>query len=253
MTMPPRRPPHAQIDWRPTPMVTRLLIANVVLWVGFSALIFWIEFGFAYEAHKQLRLTPFEAATGHVYQVFSYMWLHDLNDASHLIFNMLGLYFLGPTLERRWGGRSFLRYYLLAGVFAGIFTVVAGLIFQETFGHTPVLGASGAVLALLAAYSLVMPRMRLLLMFVIPVQARWLIPIAIAIDSLMFFGSSASRVAFHTHLGGILAAWLLIRGYWRPSLALDTLRLWRLERRKRRTRSQLKVIKGGKDGRKDLH
>ena len=99
-------------------------------------------------------------------------------------------------------------------------------------------------MAILAAFSLVMPEATLLLFFVLPIQARWILWIAVIIDTMAFV--SGSPVAWHTHMGGVLAAWLLITGNWRPRLALDRLRLKLMGRRRRRG-PDLTVLPGGRD------
>jgi len=100
-------------------------------------------------------------------------------------------------------------------------------------------------MAILAAFSIVMPNVTILLFFVIPVQARWIVWIAVGIDLMMFLTSpGGGGLAIHTHLGGVLAAWLLITGNWRPALLRDRLHLFTIRSRRG---PKLKVVKGGRD------
>ncbi|MDP6943217.1 MAG: hypothetical protein QF464_03625, partial [Myxococcota bacterium] len=79
-----------------------------------------------------------------------------------------------------------------------IFSAVVGLVAPDLFGGR-VLGVSGAVMAILAAFSIVMPNATILLFFVIPIQARWIIWMAVGIDAMMFLTSpQGSGLAFHT-------------------------------------------------------
>lgn len=241
--------PRARFNWRPTPVVLRLIIVNVGIWLLFSVLVHFLEQPWAWALHHDhLALDAHNYFTSfELWQVFTYMWLHDLLAASHIIFNMLGLYFLGPPLERRWGGRHFLRFYVLTGTIAGIFSLLAGHVLPATFGIDVVIGASGAVLGLVAAFSIVIPNTTLLLFFVVPLRAKYVVWIVLAIDTVVFLSATTSDVAYQTHVGGVIAAWLLITGNWRPRLAFDRLRLLRLKLKRRQARARFNVIKGGKD------
>ena len=238
------------MDLRPTPMVLKLLVANVAIWLLFGVLVNLAGQTWAAElVRDQLTLRPDAAVFEFkIWQLVTYSWLHDLGAGSHLLLNMLFLFLIGPALERRWGSRSFLNFYLLAGVIAGVVTCVAGLLLPGLFG-AGVVGASGAIMAVFAAFSFVMPNATILLMFIFPIQARWVIWIVVGIDTVMFVSGGAhggSGVAWHTHMGGVLAAWLLVSGMWRPRLLLDRLRLARLARR-RQAGPDLRVLKGGQD------
>ena len=231
--------------------VRKRQIALFVIWLGFSFLINFIGQGWALWLYRQLALSPGEATFGlKPWQVASYAWLHSLSEPGHFFFNALGLFFLGPPLERRWGGRDFLKFYVWSTIIAGVFSVFVGLIAPGWFGG-PVVGASGGVMAVLAAFSLTMPEAVILLFFVIPLQARYMIWLAVGLDLVFFLSGSGAGVAIHTHLGGVLGAWLLITGNWRPRLLLDRIRLFRLDRQRgrsaRASRPDLRVIQRLRD------
>ncbi len=242
--------PQVHFDWRPTPMVKRLLFIHFGIWLAFSIMVNFAGSEAAAVMHgRHLALTPTTAVYElHFWQVFTYMWLHDLQAAMHIIGNMLALFFLGPSLERRWGGRDFLRFYIASGVVAGVVSVILGLVAPATFGGS-VVGASGATMAILAAFAFSMPNARILLFFVLPLKAKWLLWGVVAIDTLTFFVGRGDH-AWHTHMGGILGAWLLITGNWRPQLLVDRGRLWWLRHVKQRRLKKvgLRVIPGGKEG-----
>jgi membrane associated rhomboid family serine protease len=245
MNQPPMSEMHLQLT--PTRVVKRLLIAHISLWLLFSVLINFMGQTWAYSVYNDLALLPaaciFEFK---FWQVFTYAWIHDLGGATHVLFNMLGLFFLGPPLERRWGERAFLQYYLWSLVIAGFASVVFGLLFPGQFG-VMVIGASGGVMALLAAFSMVLPDAVILFAFIIPMKARHLVWIAVGLDTAFFF-SGTSSFAYHTHMGGVFAGWLLITGNWRPRLARDRFLLLVLRRRKARhsKHPNLRVLPGGK-------
>ncbi len=250
-------PPGGQLrlDLRPTPIVLRLIIVNVAIWFVTAAAINFGGAGGFYGFLKDYLMVSPDGVTGDFYlwQPFTYMWLHDTQGLGHVLFNMLALFFLGPPLERRWGKRTFVKFYLLSGVIAGVFSVLAGLMIPSWFGM-PTLGASGSILALLAAFSMVLPNAEVLLFFVVPIRARYIIWIAIGIDLLMFFASNpaTNTLGVHTHIGGAVGAWLLITGNWRPRVAWARLnrKVGRASggaaRANKKPRHGLRVIKGGR-------
>ena len=64
-----------------------------------------------------------------VWQLVTYMFLHDPRGFGHILFNMLALWMIGSDLERDWGTKLFLKYYFLCGVGAGVCVVLANLLF----------------------------------------------------------------------------------------------------------------------------
>jgi membrane associated rhomboid family serine protease len=194
-----------------------------------------------YEDH--LALSPANLQHGRVWTLATYALVHDLSDPFHLLFNVLVLGFFGPDRERRHGTAGLLRLMALA--------VVAGGVLQAAFAFAAgsgalVVGASAAMMALLAAFAWANPEARILLFFVAPVPARYLVPISVAIDFLVFLSTGA--VAFFAHLGGIAAAWLLVRG-WPPRITVARAKGWAayLQRRSGRpSRRGFTVIEGGR-------
>ena len=143
---------------------------------------------------------------------FTYMWLHA--SPMHLAFNMLALWMFGSQLALHWGERRFLRYYLICGVGAGFLIatvpwlpVVAGWMAAGRELAIPTLGASGAVMGVLLAFSFTWPSHVLQLIFPpIRLKAIWLIPM------LLFFElfSGAGNVSHLGHLGGVLVGWIYL-------------------------------------------
>jgi membrane associated rhomboid family serine protease len=104
-----------------------------------------------------------------VWRLVTYQFLHDPTLISHIFFNMLGLFFLGPTLERHWGSKKFLIFYLGCGVAGGLFyTLLVALHFLKAI---PMVGASGAILGLLAACAILFPHF-VVFIFIFPVPIR---------------------------------------------------------------------------------
>jgi membrane associated rhomboid family serine protease len=146
-----------------------------------------------------------------VWQLATYMFLH--GGIFHILFNMLALWMFGAELERIWGTRYFLKFYFVTGIGAGILTVVFSTLpfsFAQQVQQSIIIGASGAIYGLLLAYALYFPD-RPILMIVFWVPAR----ICVAILGAIALFSSLSEVggtANVTHLGGLLIAYLFLKG-----------------------------------------
>lgn len=230
----------------PTRVVLRLIIVLAGLWVFFAVLVNSAGARWASDAYDHLMLQASSVVPGlELWQVATYAWLHDLNGLSHVLFNCLGLFFLGTSLERRWGGKTFLKFFVLSGVIAGVFSVLVGLFLPSTFG-APIVGASGALFGIIAAYSILFPDAHILLMFVIPVRSRYLVWIAIGVDIVLFFALPQNNTAIQTHIGGAIGGWLLITGNWHPRIFWPKLKSLVRGRPKK---PGLRVIPGGRGGR----
>lgn len=99
--------------FRLTPMVKNLLLINVGVF-----LIAIIGFGNLSLANSYLGLHYFTSDQFSPYQFFTYMFAH--GGTTHLLFNMIGLIFLGPLLEQFWGSKRFLTFYLVTGIGAAV-------------------------------------------------------------------------------------------------------------------------------------
>jgi membrane associated rhomboid family serine protease len=96
-----------------------------------------------------------------LWRLVTYQFLHDPNSITHIAFNMIGLYFLGPTLERYWGSRKFLIFYLSCGAAGGVLYLL--LVSVGFLQAVPMVGASGSILGILAACAILFPHIRLLI------------------------------------------------------------------------------------------
>lgn len=160
-----------------TPSVKFLLILNVA--------VFLLEFIFKIPLTKwfQLNANWWEESWGFV-QLFTYMFIH--GGASHLLVNMLGLFFIGPTVERTVGHYQFFVLYYVSGILGGLGWSMIAEPFMDGYGTmiVPVcVGASGAVMGILGAFGALYPNVKLLLWFVIPVRA-WVLVLGLALWEL---------------------------------------------------------------------
>lgn len=175
---------------------------------------------------------------------FTYMWLHSPGSIFHIGFNMFSLWMFGSPLALFWGEQRFLRYYLVCGVGAGVLIatvplipVLMGLMPIGAGLDMPTLGASGAVMGVVMAYTFTWPDRTLMLIFPpMPIKAIWLIPVILLIE----FTSGPSNVSHLGHVGGLLVGWIyLIREGRTPGApTLDNLKhRWRRYRMRQRIRA----------------
>ncbi len=209
-------------------MTKNLLIVNVL---AFIATFVFERSGI--DLTRMLGLHFFLASEFHIYQFITYMFLH--GGFTHILFNMFALWMFGSVIERVWGPKKFLFYYICCGVGAG-FTqelvqyitysmegiaayqyVNAGGVQMTTDAYINLwttIGASGAVYGILLAFGMIFPNERLFIIpFPFPIKAKWLIVGYIAIELFSAMSGPGDGVAHMAHLGGMLFGFLLIR-YW---------------------------------------
>ena len=184
------------------------------------------------------------------YQLVTYMFMHA--SFSHLFFNMFALFIFGGTMERAWGEKRFLLYYLVAGVGAALlqetvglmrYNVIAGSMnpleveYVLTHGlealnqgknfvvpslaelnlvvNLPAVGASGAVYAILLGFGMQFPNERMFVFPIpFPIKAKYFVVGYAVIELYLGVSGTADGVAHFAHLGGMLFGFLLIL-YWR--------------------------------------
>ena len=181
---------------------------------------------------------------GRLWQLVSYMFLH--GNVGHILFNMLALWMFGTELERMWGTRGFLRYYFVVGIAAAVSTIVASAtlpVAARTFYITTI-GASGAIYGLLLAYGLLFPNRPIMMYFVFPIPAKYFVMIIGAIALLMAVSDSGGGIAHITHLGGLIAGYLLLRG--RRLSPANEVRYRYLRWKMDRARKKFGVYSGGR-------
>lgn len=150
---------------RMTPVVKWLLIANVSIFL----------LGAINEPVARFLVTWLGVAPGSLgtilqpWRIVSYQFIHDMSSPWHVLFNMVGLYFFGPPLERYMGSRRFVPFYLFCGAVGGVFFIVLTLV--GFLGPYPLVGASGSILGLLAASAILFPQ-SIIVLFVVPVPIR---------------------------------------------------------------------------------
>ncbi len=183
-----------------------------------------------------------------VWQLGSYMFLHDPMGFGHILFNMLTLWMFGADLERDWGTKRFLTYYFICGIGAGICDVL----FNAAFGSldTRTIGASGAIYGLLLAFGLLYPDRVVLFSFLFPIKAKYFVMILGAIAFLSSLGSN-SGVSHIAHLGGMAFGFAYLRGRFMGRLDFGYFsreyQAWKLERAKRKFQVYMNKNRSDKD------
>ena len=221
-----------------TPAAKNILIINGIIYIlsDFIGLKSYIieNFGMRY----------FHSENFQPYQILTYMWVH--GGFGHLFGNMFSVLVFAPILERVWGSKKFLIYYLITGIGAGI--LYSGINYYENYSFeikvksyeqnpsnsndnlsiayandllkvksdVPMVGASGAVFGILLAFAMLFPNMELMLLFFpIPVKAKYLV----LVYGIYELWSEINRmpgdnVAHFAHLGGMLIGYLILK-YWK--------------------------------------
>jgi len=146
------------------------------------------------------------------WQPLTYMFLH--GGIFHILFNMLALWMFGVELERMWGSRYFTKFYFIAGGGAALTTLVVSFVpgFGGEVYDALTIGASGAVYGVLLAYALYFPHRPIYMYFVFPIPAKYFVMIIGAISLLSSMGGPGGGIAHTTHLGGLVAAYLYLKG-----------------------------------------
>ena len=179
-----------------------------------------------------------------VWQLATYLFVH--GGITHLLFNMLALWMFGSMLEQDWGTRRFLKYYFLCGISAGVCVLAVNAAIGDW--GTPTVGASGAIFGLLLAFGVLYPNQTVLMNFLFPIKAKYMVMIYAAIELLMTFGPNTG-VSTIAHLGGMVFGYVYLKSRW-PRWGLADARSaytqWRLQRAKRKF--QVYMRKHGKGG-----
>lgn len=167
-------------------------------------------------------LRPDSVVHGFVWQLFTYSFLHAGLHAGpmHLLFNMLSLWMFGSRLEQDWGMQRFLEFYFFCVIGAAVTTV--GVSYTHILGMSPLastIGASGGIYGLLVAFGVLYSKMRVYVMGIFPIEARWfaIIWVALALFGALSQGGGVNNVA---HLGGALFGYIYLKALPRRGLKL---------------------------------
>lgn len=215
------------------PVTKNLLLINTI---AFLVMIFFDK-SMGIDLNNVLGLHFCLASGFHLYQLVTYMFMHA--NFTHILFNMFALWMFGVVVERVWGPKKFLFFYLFCGIGAGLmqeaaqlvqlYAIAADQIPNFTFkdlllvaqnsdsviNQWTTVGASGAIYAVMLAFGLTFPDERIFIFpLPIPIKGIWFVIICVVIETLAALGTPGDGVAHLAHLGGMLFGYILIR-YWR--------------------------------------
>lgn len=209
--------------WEQLPPVTRNILAlSTIMWMsclligkmGYDmsnllGLVNWDWRAFSFRDNCIMPDGSRVSRSFHLWQPFTYMLMHA--NFTHLFCNMLAVWMFGSVVEREWGSKRYLIYYIVCGAGAAL---VQELVWHFTAHGAPAItiGASGAVFGILLAFAWLFPEQRMFLLFIpIPIPARIFVGIYAAFE--LFAGVadfSGDVVAHFAHLGGMIFGCLLI-------------------------------------------
>jgi len=184
--------------------VRQLLIANVAIFVltQMMGMSFWA---------KWFGLNPHDVIFGfRIWQPFTYIFLH--GGFWHIAMNMLMLWMFGSELEKVWGRKEFLRFFIVTGAGSGVVSLVpyfVGVLSGYRGTIPSIIGASGAIYAILLAYAVTYPDRKVLVYMLFPIKVKYLM----LIMGFMTFVSvgNGDGISHITHLGGLVVGWFYLR------------------------------------------
>ena len=212
---------HASFSLGPftsTPCVKLLVLSNAIIWFFLVLIVQQFFLSPHYSIFHWFGLVPNQVMSQlFLWQPLTYMFLHS-QGIFHILFNLLILWMFGSDLERLWGSRFFLSYYMACGVGAAFIYItvltLVSLVSPEsaaTLLNVPVVGSSGAIFGLMAAYGVMFKDRIIFFMMIFPMKARTFTYLIIGIELLSMlsegFGGPVANLA---HLGGLLSGFLFL-------------------------------------------
>ena len=219
------------MDLNSAPVSKNLIIINVLVWLAFEVL---HRMGIVLDSMFALHM--FAASDFRWYQLITYQFMH--GSFMHVFFNMLAVFWFGPVMERTWGARKFLFFYVFCGIGAALTQELVQYIYYFQIEHLdrynavmidnvaiPVnsylnfmqtVGASGCVFGILLAFGMFYPNEQ---MFVFPIpfplKAKCMVAGYAAFELVTGMKAAVGdNVAHFAHLGGMLFGLLIIL-YWK--------------------------------------
>jgi len=222
-------------DYHPPRATTILIVALIAVFLLQSALLVYGRLNL----DEQFALTLSGLKDGKIWQLLTFQFLHAAPWPWHVLFNCLGLYFIGRTVEETLGTRKFLWLYFLSGVSGGVLQVLTTAVLPR-HEDIPVVGASAGVYGLLAIFCTLFPMREItafIYFFPVNVRARTLL---IFLGGFALFGTVIpfSNVAHAAHLGGLALGVAYVR--WGESVS-DFWRRWHPLKSRQRKRELVRA------------
>jgi membrane associated rhomboid family serine protease len=220
-----------------TPLCKNLLIIYATIYVLELVVKHWMNIPLV----SYLMLWPVRLPDFHLWQIFTHPFIHDPSSPIAFLIDCVVLYFFVGPVESVIGTRRFLTLFYLAA-FGG---ALCGMVFSGVSGfNAPFSGMMPSLLAVIVVFGFLNPEATILLMFVLPLKAKYLSYGTIVVTALMFLAKASPNGAFH--LGGILCGYIYFKGP-RNIINFNLLYLKYLEWKLKRKRSRFHVVDGFKD------
>lgn len=201
-----------------TEVVKNLIIINVLMFIGTMVLLENPTEVLGITLHRGMLAMFYPASEAfHPVQIVTHLFMHA--DLHHLFFNMFSLFMFGPELERRFGPKRFLFFYLSCGLFAFLLHMLVLTIEINYLGtasiNSSIWGASGAIFGVLVGFAVLNPDRKIMLLIPpIPMKAKYLIGLVVIFELFSGVVGYGSQIAHFAHLGGGIGGAALIY-YWR--------------------------------------
>jgi len=189
-------------------MFDRITVTNKAI-VGANVAVFLLQlFG---SGLALFALWPLQSGLFRPWQVLTYGFMH--GSWLHIFFNMFAVLMFGSEVERLFGARRYLVYYLLCVVGAALMHLIVVSV-APGMPLAPTVGASGGVFGLLLAFGMAFPRRQLIIFPIpVPIQAWLAVTLYGAMELYLGVTRTASGVAHFAHLGGMATGFVMIR-FW---------------------------------------
>lgn len=197
------------------PSIRELLKSMTNRLVLLCAVVYFVQVAFYPQRLTGLELFAWQSPNFGVWQLFTHMFLH--GGTTHLLFNMLALWSFGRVLERVWGNRRFLIFFIGCGVGAAIISMLVDsfVLGKPFYGY--MVGASGAIYGVLAAFALLFPNFKIILLFLpVPIAAKYFVPVLLLIDltaGFTGFTIFGYNIAHFAHVGGAIVGFILVQAW----------------------------------------
>lgn len=223
------------------PVTKNIILVNVIMYLATILLIKTKNF----DLTSYLGLHYYLAPDFKPHQFITYIFMHSTSDPMHILVNMFGVFMFGQALEQVWGPKRYLIFYLVTGFGAALAEYIvmhfeirdfllqtnqqidfslnteekSNLINQKfaILNSFTIVGASGSLMGLLGAFGLLFPNTELLISFLFPIKAKWLV---IAYGAFELYSgiqnNPGDNVAHFAHIGGLLVGVILVL-YWRKN------------------------------------
>lgn len=201
----------AEYRWGPTS--TPSIVRNLIIWTAVTTLssalvqILFSTFEWGFGPQDYLSLSWWGLKNWYLWQFASFLFIQSLSSYGitffyliTLFFNMYLLWVIGSQIVEFFGKKSFLKLYLIGGIFAGIFSL---LMMPLTGQYSVIAGPTASILALMMVWTMMNPELEILLFFLIPIQAKWLIA-GIVGAIILTTVSQGDFVSLSFYIGGIL-------------------------------------------------